>query len=110
MEGTGNVKNENVPRMRDTRVSRAPFGSHALVIGPSAALGNDPVDDLVGIGDVAGLAMHAVRGIDFQPWLALLLGHLIDRCGTEILARIAVLAGATRGADIRLGHNQLARL
>src|SRR5712692_5659133 len=38
-----------------------PLGrSHSFVVGTAAAFGNDPVDDLIGIGDVAGLAVDAV--------------------------------------------------
>jgi hypothetical protein len=33
---------------------------HPLVIRPTSTLRRDPRNDLVGIGDVAGLAMHAV--------------------------------------------------
>src|SRR5207245_8817762 len=36
------------------------LGLHAFVIGPPAAFRHDPVDDLVGVSDVAGLAMDAV--------------------------------------------------
>ena len=40
---------------------------HAVVLRPSAAFRRHPVDDLVGVHDVAGLAVHAVRGVDLQP-------------------------------------------
>ena len=38
---------------------------HAFVVGAAAAFGDDPVDDLVGVGDVAGFAVDAVGGVDF---------------------------------------------
>ena len=36
---------------------------HALVVRAPAAFGRNPGDDLVGIHDVAGLAVHAVGGV-----------------------------------------------
>ena len=39
---------------------------HAGVDGAFAALRRDPRDDLIGIHDVAGLAVHAVREVDLQ--------------------------------------------
>ena len=38
-------------------------GLHAVVVRPAAALRRNPGDDLVRVGDVAGLAVHAVRRI-----------------------------------------------
>src|SRR6185436_12847190 len=40
-----------------------------LVVRSAAAFGRHPVDDLVGVGDVAGLAVHAVRGVDVEAQL-----------------------------------------
>ena len=40
-------------------------GLHPFVVGASAAFGDDPIDDLVGISDVARLAMNAIGCIDF---------------------------------------------
>jgi len=38
---------------------------HAFVVGAAATFGYNPVDDLVGIGDIARLAVNAIREIDF---------------------------------------------
>src|SRR5258706_9290362 len=58
-----------------------PAASHVRIIGPAAALGNDPADVLQRILDVACLAVHAVGGINLQP-RASALGHdLVDACG-----------------------------
>ncbi len=38
---------------------------HAFVVGTTAAFGDDPIDNLVGIGDVAGFAVDTVGGVDF---------------------------------------------
>src|SRR5258706_5000738 len=40
---------------------------HVRVIRAAAALGHDPDDVLLRILDVAGLAVHAVLGVDLQP-------------------------------------------
>ena len=39
-------------------------GSQQFVAGSTAAFRCDPVDDLIGIHDVAGLAMNAVGSVD----------------------------------------------
>jgi hypothetical protein len=43
--------------------SRLRGASHPVVIRPAAAFWRNPRDDLVRIGDVAGLAVHAVARI-----------------------------------------------
>ncbi len=67
---------------------------HAIVIRPAATLGRHPGDDLVWVGDVAGLAMHTVCSIQADA-LAIGLGgildHFIDVGRTEILAGVAEL-------------------
>ena len=40
--------------------------SHAVIIGAASTFGWDPGDDLIGIGDVTGLAVHAVRKVNLQ--------------------------------------------
>ena|SRR5437660_27054 len=59
---------------RHTSIKRAPKqyleeveDLHALVIRPAAAFGGYPVDDLIGIHDVAGLAVDAVGKVYLQP-------------------------------------------
>ena len=85
--------------------------SHAFVVGTAATFWHDPVDNLVGIGDVARLAVHAIRSVDFQLRRAAgFLHHFIDRGGTKILARIAVFDRAFRGADVGVGDAQMAGL
>ena len=79
---------------------------HAFVVGATAAFGDDPVDDLVGVGDVAGLAVDAIRGVDLELCAVLFAGDLVNRRGTEILAGIAVLYYALRGA-CRSGRRRL---
>jgi hypothetical protein len=38
---------------------------HSLVIWPASAFGHHPIDDLIRIGDITGLAVHAIGGVDF---------------------------------------------
>ena len=83
---------------------------HHLVIRPAAAFRWNPIDDLVGIGYVASLAMNAIRGIDFQFRRTLFRHHFVDCRRAKILARIAVLANAAIAANVRLKHDQVARL
>src|SRR5262247_429572 len=53
--------------------------SHAVVLRSPTILGRDPGDHLVGIHDVAGLAVDAVRCIDLQTRRAVgVMLNLID--------------------------------
>ena len=82
-----------------------------LVVRARAAFGGRPVDDLVGILDVARLAMHAVRGIDLQALAALaVVDHFVDVGGTEACAGIAEFRCAFGGADRRISHLQVGGL
>src|ERR1700691_566161 len=71
-----------------------------LIVRPRAALGCGPGDDIVWILDVAGLAVHAIGGIDAQHLAAIgVIDDLIDPRRTEALTRIAKLARTARDAD-----------
>ncbi len=85
--------------------------SQVLVIGTGAAFRRRPGDDLVGILDVAGLAVHAIRGINLQTAAPGLVGHhFVHARGAEVLAGIAVLLRAAGGADRGIGDFQVDRL
>src|SRR5215469_5384750 len=84
--------------------------SHSFVVWASTAFGWDPIDDLVGVGDVARLAVDAIRRVDFEFRRAFFRTHLVDCRRTEILARVAVLADAAVAANIRVENNKMARL
>src|SRR5215467_10787625 len=89
--------------------------SHAVVIRAAAALGRDPGDDLVGVHDVAGLAVHAVGRVQMDAFAPGRVGacgflHLIDVGRAEILAGIAELGHATGVADVGIGDDQVRRL
>ena len=91
-------------------LSRTQHGLHAFVVGAAAAFGRNPVDDLIGVGDVAGFAVDAVCRADFQFGLALVQHHLVNRGGTKVLAGVAVFADAAVTANIGLENNQVAGL
>src|SRR5690349_7616589 len=81
-----------------------------LVVRARASLGRGPGDDLVGILDVASLAVHAVGRVDLQAAAAAaVVDHLVDVRRTETLPRIAELRGATPGADTGVGDLEVHR-
>src|SRR5690606_4791943 len=85
-------------------------GSEVLVVGPGAALRRHPVDDRVRVLDVAGLAVHAVGGVDLQPAAGGVLDHLVDAGRAEAGAGVAVLDRAAFDADRGVVHHQVHRL
>src|SRR5262245_29292528 len=86
--------------------------SELTVMRAAAPLGRGPGDDLIRIGDIACLAVHAVREVDLQALPAALRvgNHFIHRRGTEEPTRVAVLGGAAGPADLRVGNQQMGRL
>src|ERR1019366_3623658 len=89
-------------------VAKCPL--HPVVTRSAAALGWNPGNDLVGVLNVAGLAMHTVRGIQAD---ALAMGggtvvhHLVDVRGAEVLARAAELFYATVITDVGVLNQQM---
>src|SRR5918993_5717023 len=84
---------------------------HAFVLWTAAALGRHPVDHLIGIHDVAGLTVHAVRSVDLQLLLAFSgVDHLVNVCRTEAQARVAVLLTAPRRTDVRVVDDEMGGL
>src|SRR5580704_13621233 len=84
--------------------------SHAVVIRSAATLGRHPGDDLVRIGDVAGLAVHTVRRVQADALSVGLRGvvdHLVDIGWTEILARAAEFFYAARVADVSIVNDEM---
>src|SRR5437867_2086594 len=80
-----------------------PRGLEKLVTRSPPTLRRDPVDDFVGIHDVAGFAVDTVGGVDLKPQLAGSgVDHFVNRRGAEVLARVSVFLRAARVADVRL--------
>src|SRR5437868_3083921 len=72
---------------KSRRIKIRPTVLQILVIRTRAAFRRDPVDDLVWVLDVAGLAVHAVGGIDLQAWASVVLDDFVDAGRTEARAR-----------------------
>src|ERR1051326_4391660 len=88
-----------------TPVSTGFCWSHAVIVRTATAFGWDPGDDFVGIHDVAGLAMDAVRRVQMNLLAIGNVGrfhHLVNIRRAEVLAWIAVLGNAPRVADVRV--------
>src|SRR5690242_15896541 len=80
-----------------TRIAAA---SEVGVVRPRPAFRRDPVDDLVRVLDVAGLAVHAVGGVDLQALARLVGDDLVHAGRAEARARVGVFLGALRDADV----------
>ena len=79
--------------------------SHAVVVWTPSALRRHPGDDLVRILNVAGLAVHTVRGIQADALavgLARVVHHFVDVRRTEILAWAAIFLDAALVANFRV--------
>src|SRR5204862_6790336 len=77
-----------------------------FVSRPAAAFGGDPADDVVGVHDVAGLAVNAIREVDLETARipVVLADPLVDRRGTEVLAGISEFLRAALHADLGIEH------
>src|SRR5207302_4068661 len=84
--------------------------SHAVVIRAAAALGWNPGDDLIGILDVAGLAVHAIGRVQADA-LAIRGGrvvhHLVDVGWTEVLAGAAEFLDAALFANVGVVNHKM---
>ena len=95
------------------RLDAALFGGRGglepVVMGAAAPFGRNARDDLVGIGDITGLAVNAIRGIDLQVCTGAIriVFHLVYRGRTEILAGIAVLNRAAMVTNIKVRNLQV---
>ena len=83
---------------------------HAFVIWTAAAFGDDPGNDLIGIGDIARLAVNAIRKIDFQFLAGAVFDHFVDGGGAKILAGIAVFFDALCCANVQVSDVEMAGL
>ena len=88
------------------------MGLHPFIVRSAPTFRRDPVDYLVGIGDVAGFAVDAVREVHFQFATARLRirFHFIDLSRTKTLARISVLFGTSGRTDLGVEYVEVRRL
>ena len=83
-----------------------------LILRTATALGRNPGDDLVGIHDVAGLAVEAVREVE-EGNFATAVGRrlrLVDAGRAEMETGVPVLLGAARDTGLRIDDQQVCRL
>src|SRR5882724_13492803 len=92
-------------------LSAAP--SHPVIIGPAPAFRWNPGDDLVGVLNVAGLAVDAVGGVQADALAvrrARVVQHFVHIRRAEILAWAPELFHAALIADVRIVDYQMRRL
>ena len=81
---------------------------HVLVVRPTTALGRNPGNDFIRVHNIAGFAVDTVRRVQMNLRLPIFaFNHLVNRCGTEVPAGIAILDGAALVADVRVGNDQM---
>ena len=81
-----------------------------FIVGTFATLRYDPADDLVRIGDVAGLAMDTVRWCQLKFGFPLAIGivhHLVHLSRAKMLTRVAVFFGALVVTDVSVSYYQM---
>src|SRR3954453_20088544 len=79
---------------------------HVRVIGTSAAFGDDPVDVLGRVLDVARLAVDAILGVDLKPLAPILLDELVDSGRAITLLRPGIERQVDLGRDRRVLQGQ----
>ena len=77
---------------------------HPFVVRTAASFRTNPGDDLIRIGNVARLAMDAVRRIQLEVLAraARIVFHFIDVGRAKELAGVAIFLGATVVADVEV--------
>src|SRR5687768_8429608 len=76
---------------------------HPVVLRATSTLRRHPRDHLVGVHDVARLAVDAVRCVELKARRTVRAAHdFIDVRGTEPRARMAVFGAADRAAHFRV--------
>lgn len=85
---------------------------HAVVGGATASLGHHPVDVLLGVLDITGLAVDAVLRVDLQLHVAaLLVGHvLVDAGWAEALLGSLVYGKIVINRYVVILERQVSRL
>src|SRR3954453_5777053 len=83
---------------------------HVRVIWSSTAFGNDPVDVLGRVLDVACLAVDAILRVDLEPRPTSLLDELIDSGGAVALLGPGIIGEVDRDRDFGVLESQVDRL
>src|SRR6266404_5037532 len=104
---------DRIPHTKPCGIESSGYGSyrlHAVVVRSAAALGWDPGNDLIRVGDVAGFAVNAIRRVQanaLRVGLSGVVNHFVDIGGAEILARVAEFFYAARIADVGVVNDQV---
>jgi hypothetical protein len=91
----------------------SPSVLHTFVVWAAAAFGGNPSDDLVGILNVAGLAVNAIGRIQADPFAVgrgVIVKHFIYVGRAEILARAPEFLYAACIANVSVLNEQVSRL
>jgi hypothetical protein len=83
---------------------------HAVIVRSAAALGRDPGDDLIWVGDVTGFAVNTVRRIQADAFSVRLRGivdHFIYVGWAEILTGTAEFLNAASVANVGVVNHQM---
>src|SRR3982751_3276884 len=83
---------------------------HVGIIRPSSAFGDDPVDVLGRVLDVARLAVDAILGVDLKPGAGRLLDEFVDSSRAISLLGPVVERQIDLGRDRRILEGQMDRL
>src|ERR1700712_2798132 len=89
-------------RRRVPAISTGPASLHIGIIWPSSAFGDDPVDVLGRVLDVAGLAVDAILRVDLEPRTGRLLDELIDSGRAISLLRPGIFGQVDRDRNLRV--------
>src|SRR4051812_17767723 len=102
------------PPAAEKAISRAanawPARLHIGIIRPSSALGNDPVDVLGRVLDVAGFAMNAILRVDLEARAGRLLDEFVDPGRAISLLGTRIERQVDLDRNVRVLERQMNRL
>ncbi len=87
--------------------------SHAFVIGTSATFWRHPINNLIGVHDVASLTVDTVGGVNLKPLTVGIVADIenfVDVSRTEFRARIAIYLTASILTNISIRNQEMVRL
>src|SRR5688500_14096345 len=86
-----------------------PAGLHVRVVRAAAAFGNDPLDVLLRVLDVAGLAVNAVLRVDLQPRRPAVTHEFVDSSRTVTRLGAVVNRKVERHGNCGIAQPQVRR-
>ena len=85
----------------------AKSASQILIVRPCPTLWCHPINNLIGVFDIAGFAMHAITGIDLQALAAGILSDFINPSWAKPGAWVGVFLDAFGDANIGVANHQM---